>query len=132
MKKIYSIQGVIFQRGHIYGTAYKPGIGIAATIKNAMIYAMFHGVVGPDETAPETFCGSMTDKFGDSQIAGFQVTNKELRFDKYYKNRPVIHYIFTKKEGDVWLGTYSGEDCGKGETKCTLTCLDETFFEFKE
>jgi len=131
MKTLYSIQGIIFQHGHVFGTAQKPGIGTAVTINDAIIFAMFHGIVGRDQIEPDMFCGQMNDKWGASDITEFQLSDTELKFKKCYRSRPEIQYLFTQKEGDVWIGEYSGRDCGRGQTKCIITPITESFFEYK-
>ncbi len=123
--QLYSIQGIIFQSGHTHGIGYKPGIGEAVTIQDAMIFAMYHGVVSEEET----LCGHMHDKWGDSQVTNFKVSETELTFSKFYDRRPEIRYRFIKKTDDVWFGSWEGEDCGTGQSKCILTPIDESFFE---
>ena len=125
MNKIYLLQGIIFQNGSIYGIGNKPGIGSAATIKPAMIFAMFHGIVGPNVLNELT--GEMSDKWGESSITNFELTENTLTYIKHYNCRPPIHYSFTKKEDGSWSGKYSGIDCGEGEANIHVV---ETFESF--
>jgi len=127
MKKIYLIQGIIFQNGHVFGTAYKPGLGIASTIHDALIFSMCQGIVGPNPENEEVLFGTMQDKWGKSEITNFKISEGELTFIKQYKGRPIINYRFKKNGGNVWHGQYEGVDCGKGESKCILTEIDESF-----
>ncbi len=135
-RNLYALQGIIFQQGKIFGTAYDQSIGIVATIKDAMIFAMFHGIVGSSKDNEKGFCGSMNDKWGESKITNFRLSDSELSFTKQYlikgmpyTGRPVIEYVFDKKEGGIWFGTYSGQDCGEGKSKCVVTKIKESFFD---
>ena len=136
MKKLYLIQGIIFQRGHVFGLSYKSGIGTAATIQSATIHAICNGIVGEDDddlmNDDGYLSGEMNDKWGHSQITLFKLTDTTLNFAKHYANRPPIFYSFDKKEGNVWIGKYQGNDCGTGQSKFIITPIDEFFFEFAE
>ncbi len=127
-KQLYLIQGIIFQNGNILGTAYKPGIGVAVSIQKVMIYAICNGIVGPS-AVKEIYNGHMTDKWGESGITDFKISDTELSFTKNYANRPPIEYYFDKKEGNIWLGSYQGRDCGTGDSKFIVTEINESFFE---
>jgi hypothetical protein len=128
MKKLYLLQGIIFQNGHVLGIGQMPGIGSAVTINKALIYAVFNGIVGP--SVPKgNYTGHMNDKWGESGISDFQISDTELTFSKHYKNRPPIHYLFNKKDGHIWLGGYVGADCGRGDSKLIITEIEESFFE---
>lgn len=130
MKEIYSIQGIIFQEGSVFGLGHKPGIGTAVTIQKAMLYSMFHAVVGPSDDG-KTLCGHMNDQWGDSEITNFKISEEEMSFTKKYANRPPINYLFqpSSNKNSVWLGKYIGFDCGKGVAKCIVVPIDENFFE---
>lgn len=129
MKKFYLIQGVIFQEGSFFSLGNKLEIGVAVKIHKAMFYAMFHAVVGSSDDEKEVFCGQMNDKWGDSEITDFKMSKKELSFTKKYENRPPINYFFNIKAGNVWMGRYTGADCGKGTSKCIVTPVNEYFFK---
>jgi len=128
MKKLYSIQGIIFQQGYVFGLGNKPRVEIAVKIQETMIYAMFQAVVGPSEE-DESFCGHMNDKWGNSKITNFKISDEVLSFTKMYKNRPPINYFYDKKDGDVWFGGYIGIDCGRGISKCIVVPINEYFFD---
>ncbi len=128
MKKLYLIQGIIFQNDHVLGIGYKPDIGTAVTIQKAMLYAVFNGVIGPLNEEGD-YGGEMNDKWGESSITNFKISDTELSFTKQYKNRPPIEYLFDEKEGSTWIGTYQGQDCGTDDSKCFVTEIDESFFE---
>ena len=90
---------------------------------------MYHGIVGPSGDG-KTFCGSMHDKWGDSEIVDFQLNGNKLKFSKNYPDRSIIKYYFSKKdEENIWIGTYYGEDCEKGDSKCIITIIDESFLK---
>jgi len=127
-KQLYSLHGIIFQAGMVFGTATKPGVGLAVTLEKAMMYSMFHSVVGLEDEHEDEYSGTMTDKWGYSAITHFKMTDSEISFQKQYDRRPPITYSFMKKEGDVWHGTYSGRDCGEGTSKLTVVPIDESFF----
>jgi len=128
MKKLYLIQGIIFQNGNLLGTSYKPGIGIAVTIQKSMLFGIFNGIVGPS-VLEGVYGGHMNDKWGESGITDFQIIDDELSFSKHYKDRPPINYFFNKKENNTWIGSYQGKDCGTGYSKCIITEVDESFFD---
>ncbi len=128
MNTIYLIQGIIFQTGPLFSTRNKPGIDTAVFVQEAMHHGIFNGAVGGDEHA-ESFSGEMTDKWGNSKITDFIINGNKLTFVKKYERRPGINYEFTKK-GDIWYGSYDGPDCGTGKSKCVLTPVDESFWDF--
>jgi len=127
-KKLFSIQGILFQEGHALGLGDKPGVGLAVKIQKAMVYAIYHGVVGPSEDG-ESFCGQMHDRYGDSEISELLIGDTFLQFTKKYQNRPPILYSFREKNGNVWIGTWMGDDCGVGKSKCIVTQIEESFFD---
>ncbi len=130
MKKdeMYSLQGIIFQQGHAFGIGHKPGIGAAVRIEKAFNYGMFHAVVGPSEENSEELCGHMNDRWGQSKITNFQISEEGVSFTKWYTNRPPIDYVLSNKKENIWIGTWEGEDCGTGVCKCIVNEIDESFF----
>lgn len=129
-KKIYLLQGIIFQEGYVFGLGYKTRIGFAATSNKAMRFSLFQGVVGSSSIDSSNYFGNMVDKWGESDITNFSMNESEniLTFEKHYPNRPLIKYFFDKKEGQTWLGTYKGSDSGSGSAKLIVTESDEGFF----
>ena len=127
-QKFYSIQGFIFQEGNILAIGIKSGSGASFNLEKAMARAVFSSIVGPSEEE-NVFCGNMSDIWGDSEIKDFKINTVELSFTKYYANRPPIFYSFKKGESNTWIGGYSGEDCGKGTSKCLVNEIDESFFQ---
>lgn len=127
-QQFYSLQGIIFQKGHAFGTAQKPGIGTAVIMQDVMNYSMFHSVVGVDENHPNTFSGGMSDRWGQSAITEFIMNENGISFTKQYSGRPPIRYSFRENKDNIWYGTYLGSDCGSGTTKLIVTPIDESFF----
>lgn len=127
-EQLYSLQGIIFQKGHTFGTAHKPGVGIAVTMQEAVNYSMFHAVVSTDEYEPQTLSGHMSDRWGQSTITEFIMNENGISFKKEYGGRPPIRYSFREKKDDIWYGTYTGPDCGTGTTKLIVTPINELFF----
>lgn len=128
-EKLYALQGIIFQKGFSFAIGEKPGIGTAAKIEQTFNYGMFHAVIGPSSENPEILCGHMSDRWGNSIITDFMISEKELSFAKRYTNRPAIHYIFGNKEDGTWKGIYEGPDCGRGTCKCVVIEINESFFD---
>ncbi|HEY5589168.1 MAG TPA: hypothetical protein VIK86_09470 [Candidatus Paceibacterota bacterium] len=126
-KKFYLIQGINFQPGHrnlFLGFRSDP----SAKIGLEMINAMYNGIVESCDSTSELFKGELRDLWGNAKITNFEISENELKFTKTYEKRPPIINIFTKKENGVWSGTFEGNDCGTGKTKCTVTEIDNTFF----
>ena len=129
MSTIYLIQGIIFQARSLLSTRNKPSIGTAVFIQEAMHHGIFSGAVGGGEHA-ESLSGEMTDEWGNSKITDFIINGDKLTFIKTYEGRPGINYEFTKKS-NIWYGSYNGPDCGTGKSKCILTPVQESFWDFK-
>ncbi len=128
--KIFLVQGVFFQRGVSFGLAEKEGIGLAATIKNTLNYAVFTGVIFEDKESGE-LTGTMQDRFGYSDLSEIKITETEFSYCKKYINRnDLIFYSFTQ-EDDKWVGDYQGEATGSGQSNCLLIEVDPSFFQPK-
>jgi len=125
-KQIYLIQGIIFQENPVLKLANKQDVEFALEIAIAMMFTMFHGIVGPLNEG-EGFGGQMHDRWGDSLIVDFKINEDELEFTKKYEKRPPIFYSFKKGKGDVWIGGWHGPDCGNGKCKCVVVSADEAF-----
>lgn len=90
---------------------------------------MFHAVIGPNDEDPEIMSGNMSDPWGQSLIHDFTFSENAISFKKQYQRRPLIDYLFKEKKDGVWIGTWSGPDCGIGKAKMIITPLDQTFFD---
>lgn len=125
------MEGIIFQKGHAFGTALDPEIGIRARIQEFLNYGVFHSIIfsTPDADLSKV-CGEMQDKWGSSEITEFQLNENHLQFVKTYKNRPAgIQYHFSKGENDLWIGRYTGIQTGKGTAKLYLREITADFFQ---
>ena len=129
MKKIFLIQGILFQDGEILGIGLDDEIGERVKVQKIMRYAIYHGIFSA--TKAGDVLGVMSDKYGESEIFNITLSKQELSFDKKYKNRPLIHYSFSKKDGNIWIGEFRGPDCGIGKSKCIITEVNESFFEYE-
>lgn len=69
--------------------------------------------------------GELFDVWGLSSIEGNLLPN-ELNFNKSYRKRSPIKYQF-KRKGNLWVGTYQGNDCGVGESLCEIVKLENKF-----
>ncbi len=128
-KKFYLIQGIYFQSGYRGGClGFRLEPKNLATIDFEMINAMYNGIVESCDSNSKLFYGEMKDIWGNAKISDFEISESELKFIKTYEKRPPIIHLFTKKENGVWLGTFEGDDCGKGKTKCIATEIDNEFF----
>lgn len=69
--------------------------------------------------------GKLDDYYGPSKIEGtLNLSRGEMKFNKIYRGtRPVINYEF-EKQGDLWVGKYSGKDT-MGETMCEIFGVEE-------
>ena len=47
---------------------------------------------------------------------------------KYFERNDIIAYQF-KKQGEIWIGEYSGDEVGKGTAKCILTQVSDDIFD---
>lgn len=91
---------------------------------------MYYAILGSDEDEPSKISGTMNDCWGESTLTQFLLTETKLSFTKRYNHRPEIFYDFVKsKEEGIWIGEWSGLDCGKGTSKCWLVTLEESIFE---
>lgn len=90
--------------------------------------ATFFGVVMLDRHLNDRYSGIMSDRYGNSGIKDFIMTEDSVTFQKFYPNRPAINYAF-KKKGNVWHGTWQGPDCGRGTANCVFQeTTEEEFF----
>ena len=135
MKKIYLLQGIIFQKGHSVSLGFDSIIGTRATRTPSVHFTIFHGIVWQTEDDQEMFEGLMyNDRWGDSEITDFKYTSGKIKFKKRYKNgnRESIEYVFTKKEDCFWYGTYTSDDHGTDNVTLTITETTEEFFKSKD
>lgn len=128
-KKFYLIQGINFQNGYRCGSlGFRSNPNNLPRIDFQMINAMYNGIVESCDSISEEFYGEIKDIWGNAKITNFEINENELKFIKTYEKRPPIIHLFTKKENGVWFGTFAGDDCGTGKTKCIITEIDDSFF----
>ena len=126
---LYLIQGFFFQEGSQLGIGDDDG-DLRVFIRDAMLYTMFSGIIGPDPGNPEKFIGSMTDRYGESQLKVTLLDADIFSFTKIYARRDdSIYYGFEKYPNGIWVGKYHGKMVGVGKAHCVLTIVPKTFLE---
>lgn len=128
LNKIYFIEGIFFQVGDIYSKGHNPGTLCLEIIQDSLTHCIYHGIVFSIDYHERFFEGCMVDLFGKSVITDFEISINELKFKKKYAEKPIINYSFNKKEGNIWIGEFSGEHCGLGDSKCIITQFEKSFF----
>lgn len=132
----YLIQGFFFQDHMFFGVGYRSPDGAVATVnvaKNAQF--MFAGSIWTEPSLDSKLVGHMVDEFGHAEIGDIKISDQALKFSKRYettrglRKRPPIFYVFDRKDGESWIGTYEGKDAGKGIARCMLTSVPDDFFE---
>lgn len=127
MKKMFSIHGVWELPGLLAEFRLT-----AMPIREAVKHAMYCGFVEEGKTE-NIFYGHMHDKWGKSRIIDFKINDSTLMFTKIYGEQEPLYYDFTEKKGNVWIGTYNDKRGGKkGNSKCIITEIDESFLDFGE
>lgn len=131
MEKIepYLINGVFFQPGVGFGVGYGAG-GLRAKVFQLVRHNFFTGVFSfSDPSSPHNGSGQMMDLFGDSELTSVTMTDTRFAFNKKYTGRgDTIRYIFEKKRGDIWVGTFAGAKTGVGDVNCLVTKVTEDLF----
>ena len=126
-KKFFLIDVLVYRPVLGFGFNYEPSTDTTEKIRNAMVNSM-HGIIGPSEDE-KTFCGHMHDISGDSEITNFKISDTKLSFTKQYKGRSSVNYLFTKKDGEVWLGEWEIKNGAGGDSKCVVVPINESFLE---
>jgi hypothetical protein len=123
------IQGIFFQDRTVLGIDTAPIVGEVVLVRNDILPWLFSGVIAPGSTHfPRVTDGFIRDRFGLASISKFSLSEKRLKFTKKYEGRDdLIAYEFKKKEGNEWLGTYTGEATGNGYASCTLVKVADSF-----
>lgn len=122
----YFIQGFYFQNRESLGTGIVPIEGAVAVIREGTFSDMFAGTIWREPTSLGwRWTGEMTDKWGDSRLNSIQIDPRELQFNKKYNHRDdTICYRFERQD-DMWVGRYSGDDVGEGDSLCVLNPVPE-------
>jgi hypothetical protein len=126
----YLIQGLFFQNRQWLGLGYKPADGVVAVIRNGLCQFMYAGAIWQDPAhVMGGLTGHMLDTFGNSILSDIYIDDGVIRFKKKYDSRPdTIQYVFEKKDGNSWVGEYTGSAVGKGISRCVLTEVSDEFF----
>jgi hypothetical protein len=108
---------------HLYGIT---GSFISSDFENIKLRLFpFGGHFTYDFAGDQSLDGQLVDYFGISRIMG-HMDERSLSFLKTYNQRPEksgINYSLFK-EGDIWIGEYSGKDVGTREVKCFLHLIE--------
>ncbi len=130
-KNIYLVQGLFYQGIVSYGIGQKPGIGEAVYCATNLHYVLFSGVIAPDPNNLEgSLAGALQDHFGPSSLSEVSFSEETLEFIKCYDGRRGnIRYVFDKKDGNIWVGTWDGDYVGTGFAKCLITTVTKDFFD---
>lgn len=99
----------------------------------ALTSSLYVGVICDDPDITESgvpiLVGNMADEYGESKISDITLTDTEFKFSKKYAGRKdTIFYTF-QKDGEKWVGEYSGTNVGKGLSRCVLTLIPDDFFD---
>lgn len=74
--------------------------------------------------------GSMCDQFGYSELSEIEIGESQVKFTKAYVHRKdLIYYSFRLKEGNIWIGEYTGKATGTGISCCTLMEVPDIFLD---
>lgn len=126
------IQGIFFQNKQSLEIAYiGGGVGSTVVVNEELCETIFAGVIWQDrQNVLGGLAGNMMDLSGVSRLALVRVSDTEVRFKKlYYGRDDEILFVFSRREGDVWLGEYSGAAVGNGIARCILTEVSDDFFD---
>lgn len=73
--------------------------------------------------------GGVEDFYGHSQLSKINISGKYMSFTKKYIHRnDWIVFVFTKRDGNIWVGQYDGPETGTGIASCIITEFSEDFF----
>ncbi len=125
----YLVQGFYFQRRETPGIAYVSIHGAVPVLREELVSDMFAGVIWWDELG--MWVGCLFDALGPSALVDIDndivVDGSLIHFEKYYVSGAGgrITYDFTRREGGLWVGGYSGPFVGSGDANCVLTPVPE-------
>jgi len=127
--KIYLIQGFFFQDHQWLKLGYDHSGEMSVFVQEGLGRFMFSGVMYPDENSVMgDLAGQMVDQIGDSMLTEGRILPDQVKFVKSYLRIPgEIRYEF-EKQGDIWIGRYSGERSGEGGATCIITEVTEEIF----
>lgn len=125
---MFFINGMFWQEGLVPYVGNDQIMGEVVMLGIKQTEALFSGVIGL--LAYSGTDGYLKDTFGESDVSDVKLSRTNLSFTKQYIHREdTISYSFTRGSDDVWVGTWEGDAVGKGEAKCILTKIPQTFFQ---
>ncbi|MDO8240789.1 MAG: hypothetical protein Q7T51_02340 [Candidatus Moranbacteria bacterium] len=89
---------------------------------------MYSGIIFPDSESETGLAGEMVDIFGESILSDVKVGEHEVFFTKRYVNRTDTMAYQFHREGNLWVGGYSGSAVCNGGAKCIITDVPNDFF----
>ncbi len=124
------IQGFFFQNQHWLSIAHRSEVegGVGVVINEGLCRCMYSGVIFPNPHNEQELIGEMFDHFGESELFDVKITQEEAQFAKKYDNRNDIIYYKFRREGELWVGGYSGSATGSGGAKCTIVEAPDSLF----
>lgn len=115
------IQGIFFQDPDEPIELVELGQNKRLLLRATVGQYMFCGSIWEDPDEPGVLTGCLQDAFGISILSQITITPELVRYRKRYeKRRDEILYTFDQRDGDSWVGTYSGAQTGRGITRCWL------------
>lgn len=122
----YLIQGFFFQGRSGLGVRFDTDIGARAVIVTVPdMQFMYAGAIWEEDGE---LTGLVRDEFGYARLSEISISDSEIAFTKKYEGRnDLIFYKFGKKDGNSWIGEYTGRDSGKGVTRLFLTEIPDDF-----
>ncbi|MDD2758170.1 MAG: hypothetical protein PHD72_02225 [Patescibacteria group bacterium] len=118
----YLIQGFFFQERLWLGPeGSEGGFGEVVIFSKGLCRFMYAGVIYPDRGRPSALVGDMVDCFGESVLSDVSISSDEVCFIKKYVHRAdLINYKFGR-QGNLWVGGYSGTAVGGDVATCIIT-----------
>jgi hypothetical protein len=128
------IQGIFFQTQEGLRLGYGTEHGMGLYVSKGIYQFPYAGAAWMDDGPMPDLTGRMSDDFGYSELFDIHISEDEVRFSKNYKDRPAgpqhhIHYVFKIRDGNSWVGEYTGERCGTGISRCFITEVPDEFFQ---
>ncbi len=127
-KKTTLIQGIFFQSvdDDIVALAITEDDNLAVAMRYGTGQFMFQGSIWEDVDNRNVLIGSMEDQFGVSRLSNIKFTADCVMYTKRYEQRKDdILYVFQRRDGDSWVGTYTGTLTGIGIARCWLREVPE-------
>ena len=137
----FLIQGLFYQNKmglYVEHSSRTGSLGPRIMIHENLNQYMYAGAMWLDPDARvQILVGIVYDVFGHALLSNIEMSKEAFSFTKSYASRPLPHqdeeqppinYSFRIRDGQSWVGEYSGRDTGTGVTRCILTEVPEDFF----